>query len=125
MNAHAQMLAIATYCGWTDLVYRGVREPKQRDWIGHHPSVLHSDSTGSMRGCVPDYLGDEQAINQVVRDYLTKEEQYRWGAKLGTLVGSGGDSIRGRAYAHLALATAPQRCEAFLRVVEKWEEDRG
>lgn len=122
MTPEAQRLTIAAYCGWTDLVFRGIQEPKMDDWIGHHPSCAPEGATGKWSSALPWYLDDERAINQAVRSYLTTTQQIEWGARLSTLTGAGADSIRGRAAARLVLSTAAQRCEAFLRVVGEWKD---
>ena len=123
MTPEAQRLTIAAYCGWTNLVFRGIQDPKADDWIGHHPNCTPEGCTGLWSGPVPDYLGDERAINHVVRCYLTPEQQGMWGAWLSTLTGAGGDSIRARAAVTLALARAAHRCEAFLRATDKWKDE--
>ena len=122
MTPEAQRLTIASYCGWTTLIFRGIQDPKMDDWIGHHPSCTPEGSTGMWSGPVPGYLGDEREINKAVRCYLTPDQQVEWGIRLALLTGAGADSIRGRANAKLALSTATHRCEAFVAVIGKWKD---
>ena len=95
MTQEEQRTAIAEACGWKT----GYRDPEA--W---HP--------------LPDYLNDLNAIHEAVKR-LPQNLKPRYFACLCTVV-SGAISLHG--YAEATEATAAQRCEAFLKTIEKWEE---
>lgn len=101
MTPEAQRIAIATACGWTwkPELFGIIQGP-------HHPSGARD---------VPDYPNSLDAMHEAEK-VLDVHQRMSY---LFTLVEicSGKGSGNGEA----AFATAPQRCEAFLRTIGRWD----
>ena len=103
-------IAIATACGWTDCKLIG--EPGCWRAVGDEPGSRHHIP-------VPDYCGDLNACAEMEAT-LSEEECQKYQALLD-------DSIREEELDYPAAcywfhATAPQRCEAFLRTKGLWRD---
>lgn len=104
MNETKQRIKIAEACGWKTNQYG--------KWF--------KDGIVGPNGFVPDYLNDLNAMTDAV-DSLPYAEQIEWVYKLGEVLG-----FRNRnEWTELALiqTTAKQRAEAFIRTLERMEED--
>ena len=112
MKPEKQRIAIAEACGWTKCDTSG-----SECWIS--PSGIHSTSGNVV---FPSYLTSLDAMHEAekVLDekqivwYLQKLSQVRLKQGEGGMIACMID--------RLAFATAPQRAEAFLRTIGKWEE---
>lgn len=118
MKPSAQRVAIAEACGWWVEEYKSDFSTPKTRWVS--PSG-ERQSIGSSDG-IPDYLDDLNACHEMEK-VLSKddwdEKFYYW---LGFVV-SGGQTTGLWEWRKMSVhATAPQRCEAFLRTIEKWQE---
>lgn len=103
MTAEAQRIAIAEACGW-------LLDHINRYAMYYAPSIdCH----------VGDPLSDLNAIHEAVKT-LPQNLMPRYFACLCNVV-SGSLSLYG--YSKATEATAPQRCEAFLKTLDKWTND--
>ena len=106
MSPEKQRITIAEACGWTIAPWGTPIKKDHKTWRSLQD--------------LPDYLNDLNACHEM-------EEVLNIGQKLQyveILRSTHGPVFRDRLpvtwiYAHLA--TAPQRCEAFLRTLGKWE----
>ena len=112
MNAEAQRIAIAEACGILNCIT--VIEAWKRD----KPTRLDGYREGQ-RVTIPDYLNDLNAIHHAVKS-LPQNLMPRYFACLCNVV-SGSISLYG--YSKATEATAAQRCEAFLKTLDKWIND--
>jgi hypothetical protein len=110
MSPEAQRIAIAMSLGWDEESARRGFETTVREQDGYTYSQISTK--------LPDYLNDLNAIHEAVKR-LPQNLKPRYFACLCTVV-SGAISLHG--YAEATEATAAQRCEAFLKTIEKWEE---
>lgn len=112
MNAEAQQIAIAEALGWlvTDDGSNNYKIMGSR----------HGWKQGFRPEPIPDYLNDLNAMHEAVKT-LPQNLMPRYFACLCNVV-SGSLSLYG--YSKATEATAPQRCEAFLKTIDKWENDR-
>jgi hypothetical protein len=106
MNPKAQRIAIAEACGWrmgTETVEHidGYQWTETRKFWTSPTSKIYS---------LPDYLNDLNAMHEATQS-LTKD-QLRWYRNLLIELTGTFEAID---------ATAPQRAEAFLRTIGKWE----
>lgn len=100
MTSEAQRIKIAEACGWTFIT----SDPKYPH--GLPPKGKHNTYTSPL----PDYLNDLNAIHAAIAA-LPFDQQINV-AELLT-----GDLVE------VMQATAAQRCEAFLRTINKWTND--
>jgi hypothetical protein len=101
MKPHRQRIAIAKACGfkWSE----------------------YSDELGQLVAeFMPDYLNDLNAMHEAEK-VLSRGEHYYQTGGFGLYVENLGLVRCGRL--HLIEATAAERAEAFLRTIEKWEDD--
>lgn len=110
MSPEAQRIAIAEACGWDEESARRGFETTIREQDGYTYSQISTK--------LPDYLNDLNAMHEAVKS-LPQNLKPRYFAYLCAIV-SGAISLHG--YAEATEATAAQRCEAFLKTIEKWEE---
>jgi hypothetical protein len=115
MSPEAQRIAIAGACGWR---YAGMgiwATPRGREYHGTAERVL------------PDYLNDLNTMHEMRR---VLDNGALWGGYLNRLWDvvcpqfqqmSGLDAAIGLLLVH---ATAAQRAEAFLKTLNKWEDDK-
>ena len=117
MTAEAQRIEIAEACGWTN-----VRETSF-GLLGCHPKAdlsALSDEYLCAR-TVPDYPNDLNACHEFEKIlsttpiYMQKHAFNNYAAMLCEMCKHEYNAIA---------ATAPQRCEAFLKTINKWTNDR-
>jgi hypothetical protein len=117
MNQRKQRIAIAESDGWTDIRMLSVMlvgaQPN-----GHDPVKL------------PDYHGDMNAIQTVVRKIETKSYRgFTFVDELETIILREAGLTRHEMSARpglfrLLMATPAQWCEAYLKTMDLWEDDR-
>jgi len=108
MDKNKQIIAIAEYCGWQQVMelhgyIKGIRPPT-RGWI-----------------TVPDYLNDLNAMHNAEKHLLNREGD-DWGIycdNLMDIIVSAAGYSAADLYCHASAAT---RAEAFLKTIGKWEE---
>lgn len=117
MSPEAQRIAIAEACGHTNII--------RRETCNDHGLSfdLTSDESYGYNDAIPDYINDLNAMHEaemtLSRDQL---EEY------GTLLRGPNDetvslwSPEHKEIAAVAMATAEQRAEAFLRTIGKWQD---
>ena len=109
MNPEKQIKAIAEACGWKEIA----------DWgaggiNGKHPIEPWVEVT-------PDYLNDLNAMHEAEK--VLHRQLNLWWNYMDALENSSLEfNPLGRG-SHIH-ATAEQRAEAFLRTIQKWEEDK-
>lgn len=117
MNKEKQRVKIAEACGF-----------KRGPWAKFCWEKEGYTVTGISN--LPDYLNDLNSCHDMekVLKSLRPESKSSWLAELGAIVGYGhpvklgSDEFEEMVNAMIH-ATAPQRCEAFLRVLGLWEEE--
>lgn len=113
MTDNEMRIAIAEACGWTNIIFRGVFEPKERDFAGTHASCTPPGATGKWQGTLPDYINDLNAMHEA-EEILWKRNDWsacNYEEKLEKMTSS-----------WAWYATARQRAEAFLRTIGKHKE---
>jgi hypothetical protein len=110
MTPEEQRIAIAEACGWTCIVFVGLFGEK--DYRGVHESCRPKGKTGKWQGRIPDYLNDLNAMHEaekILKPGTDEEADYLvFLARLTNCKPS--------------FATAAQRAEAFLRVLDLWKD---
>lgn len=104
MTTEEQRIAIAEACGWTFDTDGIPTNPQGTRW-----GVL------KMRA-VPEYLHDLNACRWM-ESVLNEDQKGNYVSELANFF----DAEYGEEF-DLVHATAPQRCEAFLRTIGKWKE---
>jgi len=111
MTPEQQRIAIAEACGWTLDLKSAIRVDGYRieKW-GKHPHEA-----------LPDYLNDLNAMHEAEK-VLTEDQLSDYGA---FLKGKDNETVslytpEHREIAKVAMASAAQRAEAFLRTIDKW-----
>ena len=104
MSPEAQQIAIEQACGWTET----------EAWLDGRRCFEHADSNAGWDfDSLPDYLNDLNACREfeiwLLKNHPDLQTIYR--RILIECVGSDG---------FYWMATAPQRCEAFLKTIGKW-----
>ena len=118
MSPQSQRIAIAEACGWYEIYYDGTENNGPESDI----NPLRLVGKWSKRGVgswaiicsLPDYLNDLNAMHEAEK-VLNEKQEHIMNDTLW-------DLMSGRKY--LWHATAPQRAEAFLRTLGKWEEGK-
>ena len=112
MSPEKQRIAIATACGW-----KCAGHPDQLAATGDfqfaYQFVINPNGEIVTHYSIPDYLNDLNACHEAEK-VLTDEQT---SAYITTLC------LEVQPEPMLHHATAPQRCEAFLRTLGLWEED--
>lgn len=121
MTPEQQRIAIAEWCGWTDIIFRGILRPHEKDYAGHHPNLTPPGSSGRWQGTLPDYLNDLNAMHEAEKTIIDGEHECVWIGKLSEVTGANIHSNPTLWAIRLAHATATQRAEALLRTIGKWE----
>jgi hypothetical protein len=103
MNTEKQRIAIAEACGIVS-----------KDQWG----PLYKTARGVLRGC-PDYCNDLNAMHEA-EAILTEKQRLFYHVNLMKLQKA--DFVAG--FWFLIHATAAHRAEAFLRTIQKWEDDK-
>ena len=111
MSPEEQRIAIAEACGYMQPHFT----PN-----GCCVAASYQKGDGSFWGSrgVPDYLHDLNSIHDAVKT-IPQNLMHRYFACLCNVV-SGAISLHG--YAEATEATAAQRCEAFLKTIDRWKE---
>ena len=113
MSPEKQRIAIATACGWTDIrrqnLYAGDRDLYGNKLIG---AEKH-------RNRLPDYPSDLNACHEMEK-VLTEKGVNAWWSYVAFINRHNPRPFGTETAVH---ATAPQRCEAFLRTLELWEKE--
>ena len=110
MTPEKQRIAIAEACGWTDIERRDCGADKSDfDWSGR---PISSDNPWNR---LPNYLNDLNACAEFERNLQAFTELYYTVNLIYILCDDRFELIT---------ATATQRCEAFLRTISKWEDDK-
>ena len=104
MSPEAQQIAIEQACGWTET----------EAWLDGRRCFEHADSNAGWDfDSLPDYLNDLNACREfeiwLLKNHPNLQTIYR--RILIECVGSDG---------FYWMATAPQRCEAFLKTIGRW-----
>ena len=113
MNPEKQRIAIAKACGWI------IETPEN-----HRTDFIHWTPPGCVEKMYwhcynpPDYLNDLNACHEMEK-VLTHDQHIEYMEWLGLCSDDYGHKVW--AYVH---ATAPQRCEAFLRTLGLLEEEQ-
>ena len=109
--------AIAEACGWTEC----------NGYIGK-PPTLKMDHNRSL----PNYAGCLNAMHEAEKFLFSSKSGYyerSWYSNLVFVVtgldpsNDGWGDVDTREHSYVAHATAAQRAEAFLRTIDKWEEE--
>jgi hypothetical protein len=111
MSPEAQRIAIAEACGWRDC-------HESESWMATIGTLHELDS--DQYAVLPDYLNDLNAMNSAVLQKFNGPAPDGW-AFIDNLRVACGIPHSSTCMA-LVCATAPQRAEAFLRTIGKWEE---
>lgn len=119
--------AIAEHLGWTDFYTAnkaGKRNPHGQHLFGHNPATCEDSTFGGKEFReVPNFYGDLNACHEMeksLKDTPVYNFWYGYFQHLSCVCGnSSNNNIR---LYRCITATAPQRCEAFLRTVGKWQD---
>lgn len=88
-------------------------------WDGPNLRHRYPQTTPETSGPAHDYLNDLNACHEMEK-MLTKDQWQRYTSLLNSDLRAAGQGIM-QAICH---ATAAQRCEAFLKTLELWEESQ-
>ena len=115
MTPEAQQIAIAEACGFTDI---GTEQ---------HPAITYCvGQLDSQRTIVPEYLYDLNACHEMEKTLDDGHRQF-YASLLGDITmndnGRGWQPLSNDDCFPIAHATAPQRCEAFLKAIGKWKDE--
>lgn len=104
MDPIKQQVALAKVSEWTDIV---IEPPMGIDPWGRSYERVN----------LPDYLNDLNAVHELEKS-LTEEQCMKYHNMLKTIISADDPGSLGFIWG----ATAAQRCEAILRVLNLWEE---
>jgi len=131
MNPEKQRIAIAKACN-LERIEPFRRATRKGDFAADGVRIMYCESHMGGAGewvDLPDYLNDLNACHQMEK-VLTKEQAQSYSQFLGIAmkmpdVGyfTGQPNFSIAEWERLIMATAPQRCEAFLRTLNLWEEE--
>jgi hypothetical protein len=117
---------IAERCGWSDC-FNGTGYTKEDRWSKCCPHFVHSDEKrGLWFASIPNFYHDLNAC-ALFEEVLTDRGQLEdYDRHLRWIVQSGPDANYPKITARIFLwhATAPQKCEAFLKAFDLWEESK-
>lgn len=123
MNPQEQCVAIAKALGWQEWTdeERGIFSG---DWSGKIWTPPGKPNLGDATS-LPDFTNDLNAMAMAERA-LTPDEHYRFRLQLWDITKSHGphqfDGVNGEAHScRYVSATAPQRCEAWLKAKSLWK----
>jgi hypothetical protein len=127
MNLTDQNIAIAKFCGWTDInFYEDNAGPGY--WNGYPPPTLAIDKSGEWDVSVPkyhkklpNYVGSLDAMSEA-RKFLSKSQQETYASWL--YLGKNAsfqDDCNNRSIYDVLDKTAGQQAEIFLKTIGKWE----
>lgn len=112
VTPESQRIAIATACGWK----RSTNYCSDGTQVGHY--WLSKD--GESNNDIPDYLSDLNACAEFEKT-LTGSQRNDYYSALYDMQTS---RFVSDVMFHAMCATAPQRCEAFLRTLSLWIDDK-
>ena len=122
MSPEAQRIAIAEACGWTKcrLAIKGAGAPERgKSPYGVPPRRGYEVS-------LPNYTQDLNAMHEAEK-VLVNDQRINFIDNLldvlGLNLGPGGWDMDFDSVWQITHATVPQRAEAFLRTIGKWEEE--
>ena len=105
MTPEAQRIAIAEACGWRCTA----------SFKGAFACWVRPDGMDHQTELLPDYLNDLNAMHEA-----EKTLTYAQGGQMTVWI----QHMNCAGYGPQLFATAPQRAEAFLRTLGKWEETK-
>lgn len=118
MSPEAQRIAIAKACGWvyvgSDSTTPWYLSPKDAPLALADPRPWRE--IDSRRRHLPDYLTDLNACHEMEQTLYGKPQWRSYVQTLYGIVNNGGDGM--------IHATTAQRCEAFLRTLNKWDDTK-
>lgn len=126
MNAEAQRIAIAEFCGWSNC---GPHFNRGRLLVGHAPNLRRGeDKKHRCLTVVPNYLHDLNAMHEA-EEKLHPSEIDRYAEQLYMVLERFWTPAKWVKFSRYSIdyafahATAAQRAEALLRTIGKWVED--
>lgn len=123
MNEELQRITIARACGWKDVEKRILCEGTGMDCY-----VWSSGIIGLGGREIPNYLWDLNACVEFERIILAEGREHQYLQRLNEAVKNDGKicwKVSEADHFACATATAAQRCEAFLRTMDLWVEDKA
>lgn len=117
MKPEAQRIKIAEACGWTK---RRVNYGPRTESLWISPEGLTNGSSETAFW-LPDYLSDLNACHAAISTLLSDGSWRRYRTELERVCNTLGQPSN-TAWFLEHNATAPQRCEAFLRCIGAWVE---
>lgn len=130
MKPEKQRIAIAEACGWSDVgfyednyglgFWSGIRSlsDKEKRMLPKHKQ----ESITKYGVEIPNYLNDLNAMHLVEQTLDTKQQVWYLQKLSQVRLKQGEGGMIACLIDRLAFATAPQRAEAFLRTIGKWED---
>lgn len=127
MSPELQRIAIAEVCGWKDL---GKDAERVRWWLpapwgNVFESLSYEEILKKRTVYLPDYLNDLNACHDMEK-ILTDEQQCEFEKRLAYIKRPSSKFKGVLGYSHITFqlvhATAIERAEAFLRILNLWKE---
>jgi hypothetical protein len=128
MNLQSQNIAIAAYCGWTDIRYESgedadVDSRTVYPWEG----VRGVSPVDGRRRFIPDYTGSLDAMHEAEK-VLERYQRVIWHRQLCICTDAsspmrGGDGFADVTF-QLCHTSALQRAEIFLRTIGQWDDNQ-
>lgn len=133
MSPESQRVAIAEACGWTCIEKRPSILPEKEYWLsGMNPDPVKYEKVMDFGSdewrepterdygweSIPDYFTDLNACHEM--EMTLKSERLRLEYWLSLSQNAASAEV---GYWTIVTATAPQRCESFLRTLGLWKED--
>lgn len=127
MLPEKQRVALAEFAGWT---FKNKDRPESKHWRAWYDAAGEQQTRWFSRECskesttgeLPDYLNDLNAMAVIEKMLSPQQQMDYYGHKLPTVVGYGMFSLTHQNTRTTVSATAPQRAEALLRTIGKWDE---
>ncbi len=120
MTPEQQCIAIAEWCGWVEIMDRGVA-------FGAHVLTGRIKVEGGLElKTLPDYLNDLNAMHDAESKFTEQSAQDAYCLALANVCSGcvDWDSERMNVVAWVTMrATASQRAEALLRTIGKWQDE--
>lgn len=121
---------IAEACGWTDIKFS---EESRFDPRSYEPAGYFGRSPSGSIDRIPDFYHDLNAchdMEKVLNDsqyhgFTIRLSQIGWQLNPGATPDKSDDAAYKQRLRIFCSATAPQRCEAFLRTIGQWEIKSG
>ena len=125
MTPEQQRIAIAEFCGWTNICLQPLWVSDIEDEFppvlcGTHPSKGRPEGIPKRFGPLPDYLNDLNAMHDAwLTLSLSEKEQFE--SELYSIVIGGAEYNRNDDAGWITNATAAQRAESFLKTLNLWK----